>query len=194
MDSFPDNRGFRITVLTTGGTIEKTYHEIDGTLMNERSNVPHLIEGLRLPDLDIRYEHLFSKDSLDMTDADRALVLEAVERHLHDSDAILIVHGTDTLSKTGELLHASFPHLPIPIVFTGAMKPLQLRDTDAVQNVTEALLACRLVQPGVYVVMHNRVLRFPGVVKDRRQLTFTRRRQTAEGGEDKGTEAQRQQA
>jgi L-asparaginase len=54
------------------------------------------------------------------------------------------------------------------------MRPYEFRDTDAIQNVTEALLAARLVEPGVYVVMHNRVLAFPGVVKNRNALTFER--------------------
>ena len=53
------------------------------------------------------------------------------------------------------------------------MRPYEFRDSDALQNVTEALLAARLVAPGVYVVMHNRVLAFPGVVKDRVALEFT---------------------
>ena len=57
---------------------------------------------------------------------------------------------------------------------TGAMRPYEFRDTDALQNVIEALLAARLVSPGVYVVMHNRVLRFPGVAKDPEKLTFTK--------------------
>ena len=54
------------------------------------------------------------------------------------------------------------------------MRPYEFRDTDAAQNVIEALLASRLLDPGVYVAMHNRVLQFPGVVKDREALTFVR--------------------
>jgi L-asparaginase len=54
------------------------------------------------------------------------------------------------------------------------MRPYEFRDTDAVQNVTESILAARLLKPGVYVVMHNRVLRFPGVTKDRQALSFVR--------------------
>ena len=45
------------------------------------------------------------------------------------------------------------------------MRPYELRHTDAVQNLTEALLAVQLISPGVYVAMHNRVIEFPGVVK-----------------------------
>ena len=54
------------------------------------------------------------------------------------------------------------------------MRPWALKTTDAVQNLTEALLAVQLVAPGVYVAMHNVLLRFPGVVKDVRRGTFVR--------------------
>jgi L-asparaginase len=52
------------------------------------------------------------------------------------------------------------------------MRPYEFRDSDALQNVTEALLAARILAPGVYVVMHNRVVTFPGVVKDQQRLEF----------------------
>lgn len=172
---------FSITIITTGGTLEKVYDEAGGTLFNQHSNVPALVQTLRLPDLHVTYDHLFSKDSLHMTDADRRNVLDAVRRHHGSCGAILIVHGTDTLALTGELLHREVADLRIPVVLTGAMRPLQMRDTDAIQNVAEALLACRLLGPGVYVTMHNRVLKFPGVVKDRALLTFTREAAEAAG-------------
>ena len=60
------------------------------------------------------------------------------------------------------------------MILTGAMRPYEFRDSDAQQNVTEALLAARLLAPGVYVVIHNRVLSFPGVVKDRKAGEFCR--------------------
>ena len=54
------------------------------------------------------------------------------------------------------------------------LKPYIMRNTDALQNLTEALLAVQVLAPGVYVAMHNRVLQFPGVVKDRERGTFRR--------------------
>ena len=61
---------------------------------------------------------------------------------------------------------------PVPIILTGAMRPYEVRNTDAVQNMTEALLAVQLLPPGVYVTMHNKVLSFPGVLKDLTRGTF----------------------
>ena len=162
----------KLTILTTGGTIDKTYNEFDGSLSNARSVLDTILGSLRLPDVFIRLEAVMSKDSLDMTDDDRERILHAVRVALPTSDAVIVVHGTDTLSDTGDLLFRELSDLEQPVILTGAMRPYEFRDTDALQNVTEALLAARLLNPGVYVAMHNRVLSFPGVFKDRMVLTF----------------------
>lgn len=88
------------------------------------------------------------------------------------TDAVIVLHGIDTLARTGELLHRELKPHRVSVLLTGAMRTYEFRDTDAIQNVTEALLAARLVEPGVYGVMHNRVLRFPGVVKNTELLTL----------------------
>ena len=165
----------KITILTTGGTIEKTYNERDGSLKNYHTILPEMLTGLRLPDLDVSYEQVVFKDSLEMTEDDRQRILASTKQAIPQSDAIIILHGTDTMAETGELLNKELVDLRVPVILTGAMRPYKFRDTDALQNVTESLLAARLVSPGVYVVMHNRVLRFPGVVKDRENLTFVKR-------------------
>ncbi len=162
----------RITILTTGGTIDKTYNELDGSLKNTRSVLDVLLGTLRLPDLFVRHQAVMNMDSLDMTESDRLQIVRAVRDAMPTSDAIIILHGTDTLANTGDLLFDRFDQLTVPIILTGAMRPYEFRDSDALQNVTESLLAARLLDPGVYVVMHNRVLPLPGVFKDRQSLTF----------------------
>lgn len=161
-----------LSILTTGGTIDKTYNEFDGSLRNTRSILETILGTLRLPDLFIRHQGVMSKDSLEMTKEDREIILQAVKTALPTSDAVVVVHGTDTLSITGDFLEEKLGELDRPVVLTGAMRPYEFRDSDALQNVTEALLAARLLPGGVYVAMHNRVLRFPGVYKDRQALTF----------------------
>ena len=64
------------------------------------------------------------------------------------------------------------PAPTVPIILTGAMAPFVVEGSDGLQNVTEALFACRLLAPGTYAVFHGRALAFPGVVKDRDSLTF----------------------
>ena len=115
-----------------------------------------------------------NKDSLEMTPEDHTLIAETAEL-LRRPDGVVVVHGTDRLAVSGDRIVELVGTPASPIVFTGAMRPYELRSTDALQNLTEALLAVQLLPPGVYVAMHNKVLRFPGVVKDRDPGTFVKR-------------------
>jgi len=85
---------------------------------------------------------------------------------------LLFIHGADTLSATGEALLAAMAAPTVPIILTGAMAPFVVEGSDGLQNVTEALFACRLLAPGIYAVFHGRALAFPRVIKDRDALTF----------------------
>src|SRR5262245_19518890 len=111
---------YRIAILTTGGTIEKTYDETDGSLRNVRSVLGVILEGLRLPDLVFTHVPVMKKDSLDMTAEDRDTILGAVKAALGAHDGILVIHGTDTLSETGHHLQQNLKELSIPVVLTGA--------------------------------------------------------------------------
>lgn len=165
----------RLRLLTTGGTIEKTYDEDTGELANRRSIVRRMLDELRLDDLDIETVELMSKDSLDMTEADRTRVLDAVREAFAAPaglSGVVILHGTDTLTTTGDRLLAAFPEPPVPVVLTGAMRPFEMKRSDALQNLTEAIFAARALAPGIYCVAHGRALRFPGVRKDRERGTF----------------------
>ncbi|MBU0718492.1 MAG: asparaginase [Planctomycetes bacterium] len=166
----------RIAILTTGGTIEKTYNESDGTLANVGSVLHHILNSLRHRYFELRHIPVMSKDSLEINDTDRQTILYAVKATIPQSDAVIVIHGTDTLAETGEYLHSNLGTVEKPVILTGAIRPYEFRDTDAVQNVTEALLASSLLPPGVWVVMHGRALQFPGVVKDRKLMTFVRAR------------------
>jgi L-asparaginase len=168
----------KITLITTGGTIEKTYEERSGKLENRRTIVHRMLHRLRLEDVEIGLYELMSKDSLDMTDQDRARIVEAVKsaggsREMPGTaDGIVILHGTDTLTLTGDLLFKEIAHPCVPIILTGAMRPYEMVRSDAIQNLTEALFAARTLKPGVYCVAHGRSLQFPGVKKDRERNTF----------------------
>jgi len=162
----------QVAILTTGGTIEKPYNESDSTLANVGSVLHYILGSLRHYELDIRRIPVMSKDSLDIGDTDRQTVLYAIKAAMPQNDAIIVIHGTDTLADGGEHLQANLPGVEKPVILTGAMRPYEFRDTDAVQNVTEVLLACGLLHRDVWVVTHSRALRFPGVVKDRDRMTF----------------------
>jgi len=169
-----------VELITTGGTIEKTYDEVAQQLSNRGSIVQRMLTRLRLTDTRVHIRELMSKDSLELTDADRRLIIEATKAAMTLSDGVVILHGTDTLSVTGEALHAQLGSaLTVPVVLTGAMRPFEMKRSDALQNLTESLLATELASPGVYVACHGRVLRFPGVVKDVTKGTFIQTGPTA---------------
>ncbi|MBL8990411.1 MAG: asparaginase [Phycisphaerae bacterium] len=171
-----------LTLLTTGGTIEKVYDERTGALENRGTMIREMLDQLRLEETRVHTVELMSKDSLVMTDDDRAAVVAAVRRALAGSegpcDGVVILHGTDTLCQTGERLARDLAADGGPraaVVLTGAMRPYEMKRSDALQNLTEALFAAGgAVGPGVYVAAHGRALRFPGVVKDRDRGTFVR--------------------
>jgi L-asparaginase len=164
----------RIALISTGGTIEKTYDELGGVLKNAASVLDVMLATLDLRGVELVRVPLMNKDSLDMSERDHTLIAQTASAMATTHDGVVIVHGTDRLAETGERVVASAPGLPVPVVITGAMRPYMLRTTDALQNLTEALLAVQVMSPGVYVAMHNRVLAFPGVVKDRERGTFVR--------------------
>ncbi len=165
----------RIAVISTGGTIEKTYDEFQGVLENTMSVLDVMIASLTLEGIDVVRIPLMNKDSLDMSPEDHTLIAETAGLHGRSSDGVVIVHGTDRLAETGERCVEVLGTPTVPIVLTGAMRPYVMRNTDAVQNFTEALLAVQIVTPGVYVALHNKVLQFPGVEKDRERGTFVKR-------------------
>jgi L-asparaginase len=159
-------------VITTGGTIEKVYLEQTGSVANLDAKIDESLRMLRLPDLSIKTTHIMNKDSLEMTSADRERVLQMVEQKLKRPAPVVITHGTDTVVETGLLLQRRLRGLKFPIVLTGAMTPLGFEKSDGLQNLTESLLAARLLPPGVYLVMHNQVFPIDRVRKDRKRARF----------------------
>jgi L-asparaginase len=164
----------RIALISTGGTIEKTYDELSGVLANQISVLDVMLASLELRGIAVHRVHLMNKDSLEMTTDDHTLIAETATELAREYAGVVVVHGTDRLAVSGERICELVGTPSSPIVFTGAMRPYELRSTDALQNLTEALLAVQLLPAGVYVSMHNQVLQFPGVTKDRNAGTFVK--------------------
>jgi len=176
--SLPKGEGvIDISIMTTGGTIEKTYDEFDGSLTNRESEIKHrLLTKLRMPYTRLHVFSLMAKDSLFMTDYDRALISKTIIAHLEQGRPLVVLHGTDTMAKTAnhffDVVKEKGIKLSCPVVFTGAMKPMGFEDSDAEQNITEALLATKILGPGVYISFHNRVFELPRVRKNKETRTF----------------------
>ncbi len=164
----------RICIISTGGTIEKTYDELEGVLQNRVSVLDVMLASLELNHLEIIRVPLMRKDSLDMTPEDHVLIARTAAAMAEAHDGVIVVHGTDRLTTTGEKMVALMGRPRVPVVLTGAMRPWELRRTDALQNLTEALMAVQLLSPGVWSVMHGVALEFPGVRKDYQLGTFVK--------------------
>jgi L-asparaginase len=164
----------RIALISTGGTIEKTYDELSGVLANQVSVLDIMLASLELRGVEVQRVALMNKDSLEMTAADHTLIAETAAALARETAGVVIVHGTDRLAATGDRVVELAGTPASPVVLTGAMRPYELRSTDALQNLIEALLAVQLLPPGVYVAMHNQVLQFPGVIKDKLAGTFVK--------------------
>lgn len=165
----------RIALISTGGTIEKTYDELSGVLSNRVSALDWLLGTLQLRGIEIDRVGLMNKDSLEMSEGDHDLIATTAMHFTSTHSGVVISHGTDRLAKTGSRIYERMPSPRVPVILTGAMIPWVMRTTDAQQNITESLLAVQILAPGIYVVMHNNVLQFPGVEKDLKLGTFVKK-------------------
>ncbi len=141
----------QLEIFTTGGTIDKVYFDAKSTF---EVGEPQITEVLREANLSIDYQvtPLLRKDSLDLTDDDRALLRQAIQNS--SASRIVITHGTDTMTETARAL-ADIPGKTI--VLTGAMQPARFRFTDAVFNIASAIIAAQTLLEGVYIAMNGRI-------------------------------------
>ncbi len=163
----------RITILTTGGTIEKTYDEVEGSIGNRESVIRDtVLSRLRLPGTNVDVKYLMNKDSLEMDDQDRLIILQGIRNFEKYGNPIVVIHGTDTMTETGKYCLDNHSKITVPVIFTGAMKPLGFQDSDAFQNVTESLICTKILPPGYYICFHNQIFTIPHVKKNKQKRTF----------------------
>ena len=155
-------RGGPIRLFVTGGTFDKEYDEIHGSLEFRDTHLPEMLQMARSR-LDVRVRTLMMVDSLDMTDADRDLIASNC-RDAPEAN-IVITHGTDTMVMTARVLATSVPGKTV--VLTGAMIPIAFGSSDGLFNLGGALSVAQALPPGVYVAMNGRVFDWDNVEKNR---------------------------
>jgi L-asparaginase len=148
-----------IEILTTGGTIDKVYFDAKGGYEVGAPMVAQILSQARVTDT-ISLVELLRKDSLEMSDADRALIREAVARS--DAARIVVTHGTDTMVLTARALKG----IAKTIVLTGALQPGRFADSDAPFNLGMAVAAVQILPPGVYLAANGRIFDADRVVKN----------------------------
>jgi L-asparaginase len=140
-----------IGILTTGGSIDKTYSTVESAFIVAEPTIKQVLDEANVH-LDFSVSSLLRKDSLQITEADRRLIREAVVTSPHRH--MVITHGTDTMVETARAL-AGIPDKVI--VLTGAMRPAAFRQTDAAFNIGSAIIAVQTLPEGVHIVMNGRV-------------------------------------
>ena len=157
----------QIRIFVTGGTFDKEYDELTGRLYFKDS---HVLEMLKLgrSNLELEIRTLMMIDSLEMTDADRNLIVEQCRNE--PERQIVITHGTDTMITTAQALAAQIKDKTI--VLTGAMVPYKFGSSDGLFNLGSALAFAQTLQPGVYVAMNGRYFPADGVRKNRQTGIF----------------------
>ncbi len=157
-----------IDIFTTGGTIDKVYFDALSEYKIGPTALPDILaeNNVHVPH---RVTQLMRKDSLELTDEDRATIQDAVAAS--KADQILVTHGTDTMVQTGCVL---VDIAAKTIVLTGAMQPATLRNSDAEFNVGFALAAVQTLAHGVYIAMNGEVFDPATTKKDRTAHRFLR--------------------
>jgi L-asparaginase len=156
-----------IRILVTGGTFDKEYNERTGQLYFKDT---HIVEMLRLgrSRVEVTIRTVMMVDSLDMTDADRTLIVQSCLQS--DQDRILITHGTDTMTDTASAIAREVSGKTV--VLTGAMVPYAFGSSDGLFNLGSALSFAQALPPGVYIAMNGTCFRWDRVRKNRERGEF----------------------
>ena len=154
----------KITVINTGGTFNKRYNPLSGEL-----EVPK--DSLALDEIigycyniDFEVSNIISKDSLEMSDVDRELIVRTIKDCKNQN--IIIVHGTDTMDLTTKYLDAKINDKTI--ILTGAMLPISINKVEATLNFSQAIgFFNSNCESGIYISMHGSVKNYKKLVKNR---------------------------
>ena len=152
-----------IRIFVTGGTFDKQYNELTGALAFRETHLPEMLR-LGRSRVHVSIETLMMIDSLDMTAADRALIVDRCRRAAEAH--ILITHGTDTMVDTARALALAAPP-DKTIVLTGAMVPYAFGSSDGLFNLGSALSFVQVLPPGVYIAMNGRYFPWDRVRKNK---------------------------
>jgi L-asparaginase len=152
----------KIRFVTTGGTIDKVYFDVNSEYEVGESHLPEILQESNATVV-YTVVNLLRKDSVEMTDEDRRLIHEAVEQS--PESHVVVTHGTDSMIETAKSLIGIENKV---IVLTGSLSPARFKSSDAVFNVGAAVVAVQCLPEGVYIVMNGRIF-FPDHVRKNRE-------------------------
>ena len=156
-----------LRIIVTGGTFDKEYDEINGNLYFKDTHIREIL-NLGRSKLEVSITKLMLIDSLKMTTKDRRLIIDSC-RGVNEKQ-IVITHGTDTMTKTAEVIAKA--NLNKTIVMTGAMIPYKFGSSDGLFNLSGALAFAQSLKTGVYISMNGRFFDWNNVYKNKKTGIF----------------------
>jgi L-asparaginase len=156
----------KLLVITTGGTIDKTYFDDKSDYQIGEPQISQILQAMNVA-FEFEVMSLMRKDSLHMKDMDRNLIRDVVSAS--DTAHVLITHGTDSMVETANVLKNIKDRT---VVLTGSLNPARFRDSDAIFNIGCAVGAVQVLPPGVYITMNGKVWDPSNVRKNRRENRF----------------------
>ena len=147
-----------ILLITTGGTIASSESDngLSPALTSEEliSHVPEIEKICRVSTV-----QLYSLDSTNMRPEYWLEISRYIRQVYNDYDGFVITHGTDTMAYAASMLHYLVQNSRKPIVLTGAQIPIEKRDTDARENLTDAFMyAADDFACGVHIVFGDKII------------------------------------
>lgn len=154
----------KITVINTGGTFNKVYNPLSGELevAKDDKSLEEILSFCH--NIDFEVLNIISKDSLEMNDFDRELIVKTIENSTNEN--IIIVHGTDTMDLTASFIDEKIRDKTI--ILTGSMLPISINKVEATLNFSQAIGFLNAnVQNGVYISMHGSVKNYKMLKKNK---------------------------
>lgn len=156
-----------ILVVTTGGTIDKQYFDALSEYQIAETIIGDLLDIARVAH-PYRVVELLRKDSLELDDADRALIASTIAQA--PEQLVVITHGTDTMTDTAKALAGHIEGKTV--VLCGALAPARFAQSDAAFNLGMAIACCQTAGPGIWITMSGSVFNGLQVRKDREAGKF----------------------
>ena len=156
-----------IRIFITGGTFDKEYNELNGSLFFKDTHLPEMLK-LGRSKVPVEVRTLMMIDSIDLNDEDRELIAQNCLKA--DEDRIIITHGTDTMVETAKVIADKVKDKTI--VLTGAMIPYKFGSSDGLFNLGSALAFVQTLPHGVYISMNGQVFNWDNCRKNKKIGVF----------------------
>jgi L-asparaginase len=161
-----------IQLFLCGGTIDKTYFPDREVFDFSETHIHQMMDQARIFGLELEITELLQKDSMEMTNEDRKIILENCIAS--EAKRILIMHGTSTMTETAEYIQKNMPE-DKTIVFVGSLLPYELAKSDALFNFGAAVSAVQILPAGSYITMNGKIWRAGEVTKDVKNAVFVKK-------------------